>query len=129
MRRVYICHPYRNDPEGNIEKVRQIVDKLSKAQVKEMTEWAKDVKFCFNLDAKTLERQFDFVCPVSPMLAFTEAMNEPSGGATEAQSMAFCLCLLNGCDEIWVYSNSPTKGMREEITFASEIGIKVVWKA
>ena len=122
MRRVYICHPYRNDPVGNLEKVKKIVLDISKSSVSGMKTRDKTRGMPSN-DYEDIE------CPVSPMLAFPFEMTEYSGNnISEKHGMAFCLALLDSCDELWVYSNTISKGMKLEIEHASKKGIEIVWK-
>lgn len=123
MQRVYICHPYRSAPEENIKKVWHIVNEIGREEVAKMRGMGNPIHY----SAENFSDKDSLVCPVSPMLAFTDAMNEPEG-ASEAEGMAFCLCLLAGCDEIWVYSTDVTAGMRMEIEYASRNNIEVVWK-
>lgn len=119
MKRAYICHPYTADPEGNIVKVRDIVERLSKASVCDMLEIGKRPGGYNDYDKVYV--------PVSPMLAFPDFMSE-AGGVSREHAMAFCLALLDGCDEIWVCSRNISEGMAEEISHASEKGLKIVFQ-
>lgn len=44
---------------------------------------------------------------------------------TATTSMAAGLSLLWFCDEVWVFSDQPTDGMRAEIKLARNLNIKV----
>jgi hypothetical protein len=67
------------------------------------------------------------VVPIVPLLLFPEFMSE-TGGVSREQALAFCLSLLEGCDEIWVCSGVVSEGMQIELSFAAEHGIKIVWR-
>ena len=127
MINVYICHPYTDDPEENVKKVRKLVEKFAYSAIAKMGN--QDVyKACPTYDDDVLSLYQDVYVPVSPMLAFPEFMSEVEG-VSRSHAMAFCLSLLASCEEIWVCSRDISDGMAEEISFASEHGIKVVWKA
>jgi hypothetical protein len=90
--RVYICHPYSADPEGNVRAVRAIC----RAVVEEGH------------------------LPIAPHLYLPAFVDE----ATErALALALCLELVTMCDEVWVYGDEPTSGMRQEILHAARLGI------
>jgi len=118
MIRVYICHPYRNDLLKNIEKVKKIVVNIAMENVEKMREADIENKSYYHI-----------YCPVSPMLAFPFEMTEYSGANISAEhGMAFCLSLLDTCEEIWVFSKEVTEGMKKEIEHSSTKRIKIVWK-
>ena len=121
MIRVYICHPYTADPEGNVIKVRKLVEQFSQNALAKMA----------TIDYKRYTADpapySDVFVPVSPMLAFPEFMSE-AGGVKREHAMAFCIALLAGCDELWVCSRTISDGMSEEISWASVNSRKVVWK-
>lgn len=93
-RRVYVCHPYRNAPAENVERVTEICKALSASGH----------------------------LPVAPQLYLPQFMDE----ATEReQALAMCLELLDASDEVRVYGQSITAGMRLEIERAEARGIPV----
>lgn len=93
-RRVYVCHPYRNAPAENVERVTEICKALSASGH----------------------------LPVAPQLYLPQFMDE----ATEReQALAMCLDLLDASDEVQVYGQSITAGMRVEIERAEARGIPV----
>ncbi len=119
MIKVYICHPYASDPKGNLEKVKVLCQKFAEESIEKMI--------------KVDDRSF---CPIvyglvpniiSPMLLFPEFMSE-EGGVSRKHAMAFCIDLLDCCDEIWVCSRNISEGMADEISYASENKIRIVWK-
>jgi len=122
---VYICHPYTADPEGNVEKVKKLVEKFAGSAIAKMSD--RDKKTC-SRSSEPLEFYSGVYVPISPMLVFPEFMSETAGIKRE-HAMAFCISLLSACDELWVCSREISDGMADEISFASENGIKVVWKA
>lgn len=144
MKRVYICHPYRSDPEGNLKAVEKIVADIGLETLEKMrTHELKDFQCAYGFNSVTIDmaykpspleiyKQFsdELICPVSAMLAFPAGMNSPTVKFDhEDQELSFCISLLESCDEIWVYSRDLSAGMIYEVEKASELGIKVVWKA
>jgi len=140
MKRVYICHPYRANPEENIKKVEKIVadiglETLERMRHLENTNWQLsdttmgDVYRQYTVDELYAKYGDELVCPVSVMLAFPAAMNAPTVKYDhEDQELSFCVSILEVCDELWVYSRDLSDGMVYEVQKASELGIKVVWK-
>lgn len=125
MKKVYICHPYRSDPIRNVKRVAKIVNKIGLANAKIMPRTPADL----NKVQYHPPSWGRVTVPVSPMLAFPPGMSEgPDSNITEEQGMSFCLSLLFGCDELWVYAKEPTDGMIIEIEAASRWSIPVVWK-
>lgn len=93
-RRVYVCHPFADDIEGNVLKVRAISRRL--------------------LDAG--------VFPVAPHLYLPQLLDE----ATEREkALAWCLELLDTCDEVRVFGGRITAGMKRELECALEKGLPV----
>ena len=141
MKRVYICHPYRSDPEGNLKAVEKIVTDIGLDTINRMKELDSTnymynpnnmSEIVVNVSASRLYEAHsdELICPVSAMLAFPAGMNAPTIKFDhEDQELSFCLSLLESCHEIWVYSRDLSDGMIYEIEKASELGIKVVWKA
>ena len=108
---VYICYRYADNPKENIKAVRSICESIVRANA-----------------TKDLTTGKHFI-PIAPHLLFPEFMSEETLG--REQAMNYCKSLLRSCKELWVYYNSSkgvTSGMREEISFAGEYGIKIVWK-
>ena len=125
MLTVYISHPYSVNPSENVEKAKKIVDKIAEDNIE-----ALKIQDLFNSEHDFIEGAYyesdKFVCPICPLLTFPESMSEASG-VERKHAMAFCLALVNVCDELWVCAPALTPGMREEITRASELGKPVRW--
>lgn len=124
-KRVYICHPYSSDPVGNIAKVKKIVEDIGKSTVKNDRE-IKEIPTNINLTAGVRVAISTYIIPVAAFLAFPETLSE--GHITRQEAMHFCKGLLLGCDEIWVYGDTISSGMKEEIELASNESIPVVFK-
>jgi len=107
---VYICHPLTEDVEGNVEKVKLICKALLQAQ---RDTWGED-------------GEID-ICPVAPQLMLPYGLDAASKLDNEF-ALRQCLNLLAACDELWVYGDRCTAGMRAEIEFASENNIPVCWQ-
>ena len=132
LKRVYICHPYRNDPVNNVKKVEKIVTDIGLASARSHSEMVLRHRLCddgiVTCDYPGSEWG-NFIVPVSPMLAFPMQMSEVGGNPiTDEQGMAFCLSLLYSCHEIWIYDKTPTGGMVIEIEASSRWGLPVIWK-
>lgn len=92
--RIYVCHPFAGDVQGNSERVRSICRDLVESGV----------------------------LPIAPHLYLPRFLDE----ATEReQALGFCLELLDTCDEVRVYGDRVTAGMRREIERAEAIGLLV----
>ena len=129
MIRAYICHPYSNDPAGNIEKVMGICKSIAEGSVRDMKEELDvygHVRSTYNVPYTKYSVDDDVVIPVAPHLLFPKFMSE-DGGVSRDAAMAFCLGLLSACDELWVCSEEVTEGMRLEIEYASSWGMRVVF--
>lgn len=122
-KKVYICHPYSGDPEGNIEKVKKIVREISRGNLIQYDQRKRgSMHTCCTLSPTEY-----VVTPLAAFLAFPKFMSE-DGGVPRGLAMSYCISLLAGCDEIWIYDRNITDGMRDEIDFAVKNGIKLVWK-
>lgn len=123
MIKVYVSHPYSDDPVGNVQKARKIVEKIGATSISELV--ATD-----NInDENGMPDGYGYesvVCPICPLLTFPDSMSEVSG-VSRKHALAFCLALVDSCDELWVIGGALTPGMRDEITRASEKGIPVRW--
>lgn len=96
---VYICAPLRGDINANIEAAR--------------------------LHAKRVFEQGDV--PVCPHLMFPPVA-DPADPEQDRQAMQMCLQVLARCDQINVYGDEYTAGMREEIAYAHLHGIPIEYK-
>ena len=83
---VYICSPYRSDPEANMERTR---------------------KFCrFALDHGQI--------PLAATLMFPQFMNDDDSKEREL-AIFMDIVLMGKCSEVWVLGDTVTEGMAEEI--------------
>ena len=130
LKRVYICHPYRNDPVKNVKKVEQIVIDIGLASAESHTNVTTMERLAgtYTLDYPG-SPWGNFIVPVAPMTAFPMGMSEVGDKPiTDEQGMAFCFSLLFSCHELWIYAKTPTSGMIQEIEAASRWSIPVIWK-
>lgn len=118
-KKVYICHPYTAGiTVENIERVKTICQSVVEKNKSIVN---------YNSDARLHKYEYwDIIVPIAPHLLFPEFMSEPTLGREVA--MDFCKALLLGCDELWVFCDTPqgvSAGMREEISFAGDEGIPI----
>lgn len=97
LKRVYIAHPYSDNPEEAFKKVDAIV---------------KDLFFC---------NPANDVLPISPIHLFSWLENDSD---VRNDLLQACTELIKTCDELWFYGLSA--GVKFEIEKAKELGIKVV---
>lgn len=99
MMSAYICHPYSNDPELNIRRVR---------------------KLCQMLHSK-LEEKILFLAPQIYLGQFISESYERD------IAMEMCLTMLSHCSIMFIWGRDLTPGMREEVNFCSTQEISVVF--
>lgn len=102
MKYVYICHPLRGDVEGNLERVKDIVRKVC------------------------CEETVAF----APHLAFATVFNDENP-AERKRGISTDLALLRSgkIDELWVYGERLSEGMKFEVDVCLEHNIPVVCKS
>lgn len=98
MKKIFISHPFQNDPEENFKKVDMLLESLRKKHT--------DILF------------------ISPLHLFSYFESEVQ--KFREHIIEFCKHLLEECNEIWVYGKSA--GCVKEAQYAEEIGVKVIWK-
>ena len=95
MKKLYICSPLVGDVETNIEKAKQYA-------------------------------RYVLLCGMTPVVPHFYALclddNKPD---ERAIGMAAGMSLLWFCDEIWVFGEKITEGMRNEINFCISLNIKI----
>ena len=91
MKKVYICSPLRGDIEGNIERAKSYCKQA-------ITEG------CF---------------PIAPHIYFTQFMDDTIPREREL-AMTMGIELLDMCDELWIYGDTISEGMRAEIDYFEE---------
>jgi len=94
MKLVYICHPYRSAPEFNRDCCENIAHRILR-----------------------LGRSIRLL-PVS-----TQVYLPAIGVDDEEFAMACCRRMVSWCDELWIFGERVTDGMREEIKLANKLGI------
>lgn len=95
MKKVYICAPLSMDVAENIEKARRYSE------------------YALRCGAAPVTPHFYALC-----------LND-SIPAEHEMGIAAGLSLLWFCDEVWVFDDHPTDGMRAEIKLARNLNIKV----
>ena len=95
MNKVYICSPLGGDGADNLE------------QAKSYTKYA-------------------LMCGTAPVVPHFYALClDDSSPAEREIGMAAGLSLLWFCDEIWVFGNTVTDGMKGEINFCKNLNIRI----
>ena len=95
MKKVYICAPLSGDVEGNLEKAKRY-------------------------------SEFALRCGAAPVTPHFYALCLDDSIPEEREmGMAAGLSLLWFCDEVWVFGDQTTDGMRVEIKLANNLNIKV----
>ena len=91
MKKVYICSPLRGDITGNIERA---------------------INYC-------KEAEEEDVLPIAPHIYFTRFMDDTIPEKRE-RAMKMGIELLDMCDELWIYGDTISEGMRAEIDYFEE---------
>ena len=95
MKKVYICAPLSGDVQGNLEKAKRY-------------------------------SEYALRCGAAPVTPHFYALCLDDNIPEEREmGMAAGLALLWFCDEVWVFSDQPTEGIRDEIKLAHNLNIKV----
>ena len=96
---IYICSPLRGNVKRNIENARCI--------------------------CREIVELFPDVTPIAPHIYCTQVLDD-SIPWERKEGMEMAISLLEKCDELWVFGiNQVSAGMRQEINYATEHGIKV----
>ena len=95
MRRVYICSPLGGNITANIENAKRY-------------------------------SQYVFKCGMAPVIPHFYALVLNDDNPEEIKlGMQAGISLLWVCDEIWIFGDEITEGMKKEILFAEKLNIKV----
>lgn len=95
MRRAYICSPLSGNISGNIENAKRYA-------------------------------RYIFKCGMAPVIPHFYALVLNDEIPDERKlGMQAGLSLLWVCDEVWVFGDEITEGMKKEIIFAEKLNIKV----
>lgn len=96
-KRIYVCSPYRGDEERNVRRAQT---------------FCKDIVQRGHL-------------PIAPHVYFTQFMSDDTPGERDA-ALSMGIEILALCDEVWVFGNRISAGMRGEIEAAQELGIPIM---
>ena len=96
---IYICSPLRGDIEGNLERAK---------------------KYC--RDVAELGH-----VPIAPHLYFTQFLDDHIPEERE-RGMEMGLSLIYLCEQLWVYGDVISEGMKQELKKARTSGIRVLYK-
>ncbi len=98
MKKVFISHPFRGDPEGNMAKVSHI--------------------------CKLIALSCPEVIPISPLHSLSFLNDEES----REYSLAWCREVIGMCDEVWVYGDwEKSEGCQLEVEWARELGKPILF--
>ena len=95
---IYVCSPYRGDTEANTLFARECCRRVFESGA----------------------------VPVAPHLYFPQFCNDDDAGE-RAQGMRYALELLRSCDEVFVFGDRISEGMRSEIAEAELLAIPVLF--
>lgn len=94
MKKVYICSPLGGDVEENLRKVRRYT-------------------------------KYALLCGTAPVVPHFYALCLNDNNPEERKiGMAAGLSLLWFCDEMWIFGDEETKGMKAEIQFCKNLNVK-----
>lgn len=94
MKKVYICAPLGGDVEGNLEKVKRYT-------------------------------RYALMCGTAPVVPHFYALCLNDDNQKEREiGLAAGLGMLWFCDELWVFGQTVTEGMKQEIQFCKHLNIK-----
>ena len=95
MKKVYICSPLGGDVSDNLERAKQYA-------------------------------RYVFSCGAAPVVPHFYALVLEDGNPEERQlGMQAGRSLLWLCDEMWIFGDHVSAGMREEIRFCQNLGLKI----
>jgi len=94
MKKVYICSPLGGDIKGNLEKVKRYT-------------------------------RYALMCGTAPVVPHFYALCLNDNNQKEREiGLAAGLGMLWFCDELWVFGQTVTEGMKQEIQFCKHLNIK-----
>ena len=94
MKKVYICAPLGGDVEGNLERVKRYT-------------------------------RYALMCGTAPVVPHFYALCLNDNDQTEREiGLAAGLGMLWFCDELWVFGQNITEGMKQELQFCKHLNIK-----
>ena len=94
MKKVYICAPLGGDVESNLERVKRYT-------------------------------RYELMCGTAPVVPHFYALCLNDDNQKEREiGLAAGLGMLWFCDELWVFGQTVTEGMKQEIQFCKHLNIK-----
>ena len=94
MKKVYICAPLGGDVEGNLERVKRYT-------------------------------RYALMCGTAPVVPHFYALCLNDDNQKEREiGLAAGLGMLWFCDELWVFGQNITEGMKQELQFCKHLNIK-----
>lgn len=94
MKKVYVCAPLGGDVEGNLERVKRYT-------------------------------RYALMCGTAPVVPHFYALCLDDNDQKEREiGLAAGLGMLWFCDELWVFGQTVTEGMKQEIQFCKHLNIK-----
>ena len=96
--RVYICSPYRGDPQKNAELARA---------------------FC-----RSIVKRFPRSIPIAPHIYFTQFLSDDDPAQRDA-GLAMGRAILATCQVVLIFGSNVSEGMRAELQEAARLGIPV----
>lgn len=94
MKKVYICAPLGGDVESNLERVKRYT-------------------------------RYALMCGTAPVVPHFYALCLDDNDQTEREiGLAAGLGMLWFCDELWVFGQNITEGMKQELQFCKHLNIK-----
>ena len=94
MKKVYICSPLGGDIKGNLEKAKRYT-------------------------------RYALMCGTAPVVPHFYALCLNDNDQTEREiGLAAGLGMLWFCDELWVFGQNITEGMKQELQFCKHLNIK-----
>ena len=99
MKKVYICAPLGGDVEGNLERVKRYT-------------------------------RYALMCGTAPVVPHFYALCLNDNNQKEREiGLAAGLGMLWFCDELWVFGQTVTEGMKQEIQFCKHLNIKTRYES
>lgn len=96
-KKVYVCSPLSGNIERNIKKAKE---------------------YCREVSLKGF-------LPVASHIYFTQFLDD-NNLEERNMGMDMGLELLKLCDEVWIFGDRISEGMKKEIEFAKELNIKII---
>ena len=99
MKLIYVASPMRGDVEGNIKRAAK---------------YCEHVMNCGHI-------------PIAPHLAWRDFLDDETAGHRE-NALKMALSLIERVDEVWVFGDVISDGMRREIEVSEKLGKTILFK-